>query len=138
MIDICGEKLAPGTKTIKSSGFIESLSYPKAYSPLTNCTCAIETPDAFSHFTLYMLDMELAPESVPTDGSTNGTVPRWNDCTRDWLEYNIDVPAVGRGHKLCGQTKDEPLFITAKRIFLNFVSDDELETRGFWLKYTGS
>ena len=55
----------------------------------------------------------------------------------DWVEYALPEEGWNRGTKLCNSRPGETIHTGVNTLSVNFYSDNDDETRGFWIKYSG-
>jgi len=123
-MDICGDNTEE-KKVTRTSGYINSLNYPRPYSPDNTCSCLLTTPSLDSQIILNLLDLHLS--SAANDN--------WNS---DWLEYSNNMKDWGSGRVLRLSSPNRTVHTGSQIVYLNFRSDHQREARGFWLQYQGT
>ncbi|CAH1798753.1 unnamed protein product [Owenia fusiformis] len=108
--DICQSTMAE-----RSVGFIQSPDYPSKYSSNTLCSCNLTSESTVS---LSMLDVAM------TDDADGG-------CKND----RVTIVANGQRYNHCGMERPSKAQAIAKSINIEFETNNEDVSNGFWLKY---
>ncbi|CAH1798754.1 unnamed protein product [Owenia fusiformis] len=99
----------------RSVGFIQSPDYPSKYSSNTLCSCNLTSESTVS---LSMLDVAM------TDDADGG-------CKND----RVTIVANGQRYNHCGMERPSKAQAIAKSINIEFETNNEDVSNGFWLKY---
>ena len=114
-----------GKSILRHYGHVESPNYPHVYPPNVQCQCYLST-DEDAQIQLKVLDVRLARDTFS------------DVCGPDWLGYTrTHAQAWGTGTKLCDKQPGKIIDTGAHEIRLDFLSDSNIEERGFWIQYSG-